>query len=79
MVQGAGARPQPGDTPCPHYTRDQCGGCQLQHLTQGAQLSAKQSIVGEALRRVGGVALEDPGVIPAGRPWEACAPKSPLR
>lgn len=56
--------------PCPHYTRDQCGGCQLQHLTQGAQLSAKQSIVGEALRRVGGVALEDPGVIPAGRPWE---------
>lgn len=56
--------------PCPHYTRDQCGGCQLQHLTQGAQLSAKQSIIGEALRRVGGVNIEDPGVIPAGRPWE---------
>ncbi len=56
--------------PCPHYTRDQCGGCQLQHLTQGAQLSAKQSIIGEALRRVGGLSIEDPGVIPAGRPWE---------
>jgi 23S rRNA (uracil1939-C5)-methyltransferase len=56
--------------PCPHYTRDQCGGCQLQHLSLAAQLSAKQSIVGEALRRVGRVPIEDPVVIPSGRPWE---------
>lgn len=55
---------------CPHYTRDSCGGCQLQHLTPAAQLSAKQSIVGEALRRVGKVEIPDPSVIPAGKLWE---------
>jgi 23S rRNA (uracil1939-C5)-methyltransferase len=56
--------------PCPHYTRDDCGGCQLQHLNAAAQLSAKQSIVGETLRRVGKVDVPDPLVIPAGRVWE---------
>jgi 23S rRNA (uracil1939-C5)-methyltransferase len=56
--------------PCPHYTRDECGGCQLQHLTPAAQLSAKQSIVGETLRRVGKVEVPDPAVIPPGRMWE---------
>jgi 23S rRNA (uracil1939-C5)-methyltransferase len=56
--------------PCPHYTRDDCGGCQLQHLTPAAQLSAKQSIVGETLRRMGKVEVSDPSVIPAGRMWE---------
>ncbi|MEO8200770.1 MAG: TRAM domain-containing protein [Gemmatimonadota bacterium] len=56
--------------PCPHYTRDQCGGCQLQHMTLDAQLSAKQAIVGEALRRVGGISVEDPTMVPAAKPWE---------
>ena len=56
--------------PCPHYTRDDCGGCQLQHLNPAAQLSAKQSIVGEALRRVGKVEVSDPSVIPSGQMWE---------
>lgn len=56
--------------PCPHYTRDDCGGCQLQHLSAAAQLSAKQSIVGETLRRVGKVELPDPSVIPAAKMWE---------
>lgn len=55
---------------CPHYTRDECGGCQLQHLTAAAQLSAKQAIVGETLRRVGKVDVPDPSVMPAGRMWE---------
>lgn len=56
--------------PCPHYTRDDCGGCQLQHLNAAAQLSAKQSIVGETLRRLGKVDLADPSVIPSAQVWD---------
>jgi 23S rRNA (uracil1939-C5)-methyltransferase len=41
------------DPPCPHYTKDRCGGCQLQHLAYDAQLSAKASIIGDSLRRIG--------------------------
>ena len=39
--------------PCLHYTRDRCGGCQLQHLAYDAQLAAKSSIIGDTLRRIG--------------------------
>src|SRR4051812_22130345 len=41
------------DPPCIHYTRDRCGGCQLQHLAYDAQISAKSSIVRESMRRIG--------------------------
>ena len=41
------------DPPCPHYTRDRCGGCQLQHMTYDAQLAAKQMIVRDSLLRIG--------------------------
>jgi len=41
------------DPPCIHYTRDRCGGCQLQHLAYDAQLDAKSSIVRESMRRIG--------------------------
>ncbi|MEP7326218.1 MAG: TRAM domain-containing protein [Gemmatimonadota bacterium] len=58
------------EPPCPHYTRDACGGCQIQHLVPAAQLSAKQSIVGESLRRLGKLELADPFVVPAERAWE---------
>ena len=37
---------------CAHYTRDRCGGCQLQHLRYEAQLEAKGEIVGDALTRI---------------------------
>ena len=58
------------EAPCPHYTRESCGGCQLQHLTPAAQLSAKRSIVGETLRRLGKLDLPDPSVVPAERAWD---------
>jgi 23S rRNA (uracil1939-C5)-methyltransferase len=45
--------------PCPHY--DRCGGCTLEHLRYEAQLRAKQAIVVESLRRIGGVAIEPSG------------------
>src|SRR5882724_8226934 len=37
---------------CPHYTQDECGGCQLQHLALPAQQDARRSFVGDALRRL---------------------------
>jgi len=54
---------------CPHYDRDRCGGCQLQHLAYPAQLAAKRAIVGDALRRIGGLAVPDPEIEPAGAQW----------
>lgn len=50
---------------CPHYTSDFCGGCQLQHLTTGAQLAARRTVVGDALRRLARLDLPDPEIEPA--------------
>ncbi|HEX5004277.1 MAG TPA: hypothetical protein VFV65_03125, partial [Gemmatimonadales bacterium] len=55
--------------PCPHYTGDDCGGCQLQHLALPAQLAAKRAMVGEALRRIGKLEVADPEIEPAGVEW----------
>ena len=41
------------DPPCPHYTRDRCGGCQIQHMSYSSQLRAKKRIVGDAMERIG--------------------------
>ena len=41
------------DPPCPHYTIDRCGGCQIQHLGYLAQLRAKRRIVRDAIERIG--------------------------
>lgn len=62
------ASPARADPPCPHYVRDRCGGCQLQHLSYPAQLEAKRRIVGDALRRIGGRQLEDPPITAAPEP-----------
>jgi len=63
--------PGPGRvTPaCPHYERDRCGGCQLQHLSPGAQREARRAIVGDALRRVGRQDIADPILEPAAEEW----------
>ena len=54
---------------CRHYIDDACGGCQLQHLSYEAQLAAKRSIVGEALRRIGKLDLPDPEIVEAAEEW----------
>lgn len=53
--------------PCPLY--DRCGGCQLQHLAYPAQVEAGSRIVGDALRRIGGLDQPDPEVRGAERPF----------
>jgi 23S rRNA (uracil1939-C5)-methyltransferase len=57
------------EPPCPHYALDHCGGCQIQHLSYEAQLSAKSGIVGEALRRIGRRTVENPDVEPSDGEW----------
>jgi 23S rRNA (uracil1939-C5)-methyltransferase len=66
IVEHAGERVVP---PCPHYVRDSCGGCQLQHLAVPAQEAAKRAIVGDALRRLGKFDIADPELEPAPAAW----------
>jgi len=55
---------------CPHYVRDECGGCQLQHLDSETQLAGRQSFVGEALRRIGKRDSADPPIVPADQVYD---------
>ena len=41
------------EPPCPIY--NQCGGCQIQHLSYEAQLTSKQKQVQDVLERIGGL------------------------
>jgi 23S rRNA (uracil1939-C5)-methyltransferase len=66
LLQPGPARVEPR---CPHYERDRCGGCQWQHLSLEAQLVAKRAIVGDALRRIGHLEIEDPEIVPAPSAW----------
>lgn len=56
------------EAPCELFGR--CGGCQLQHMAYPAQLAAKQHVVVEQLRRLGGfedVPVDD--TVGADDPW----------
>lgn len=57
------------EPPCVHYVRDQCGGCQLQHLAPDAQRAARRAIAGDALRRIGKLDVPDPPLVPAEHDW----------
>lgn len=54
---------------CAHYDADECGGCQLQHLSAGAQRTVKRKIVGDALRRIGKLNVPDPEIVPSPCQW----------
>ncbi|MFN8640314.1 MAG: TRAM domain-containing protein [Candidatus Binatia bacterium] len=60
-------RPSPvrRSAPCPYLPR--CGGCPWQHLEYGAQLAAKQRIVGDQLQRLGGVVVPVAAPLPSPR------------
>lgn len=64
-------RPSPArvEPPCPHYTRDRCGGCQLQHLALDAQRAAKRQLVADALARIGKRPVDVDPVVPSPEAW----------
>jgi len=57
------------DPPCPHYTRDRCGGCQIQHMSYDAQLAAKQLIIRDSLQRIGKRAVDPPAIERSPHEW----------
>lgn len=64
-------RPSPDriDPPCPHYTRERCGGCQIQHMSYASQLSAKQRIIADAMTRIGKRDILLPEVVASPNEW----------
>ena len=54
---------------CEHYTRDRCGGCQLQHMTYESQLHAKSTIVRDAMQRIGKRDVTAVSVVRSPAPW----------
>jgi 23S rRNA (uracil1939-C5)-methyltransferase len=67
VVEASAERVEPR---CPHYVRDDCGGCQLQHLEPEAQREARRGFVGDALRRLARLEVADPALVPAERDWD---------
>jgi 23S rRNA (uracil1939-C5)-methyltransferase len=57
------------DPPCLHYTRDKCGGCQLQHMTYKSQLAAKQIIIRDSFQRIGKRAIDPPAIERSPKEW----------
>jgi 23S rRNA (uracil1939-C5)-methyltransferase len=55
---------------CPHYVRDECGGCQFQHIEYETQLEARRGFVGDALRRIAKRDATDPTIISADQTYD---------
>ena len=66
IVTPSPARIEPS---CPHYTRDKCGGCQLQHMTHDSQLVAKQIIIRDSLQRIGKRSADAPSIERSPKEW----------
>ncbi|MGW8250417.1 MAG: class I SAM-dependent RNA methyltransferase [Anaerolineales bacterium] len=67
LVEIISASPQRVEPRCLHY--GMCGGCHYQHLPYELQLAAKQDILADQLRRIGGI--PDPHLLPPvpSQPW----------
>ena len=57
------------EPPCQHYTRDRCGGCQLQHMSYESQLAAKGRIIADSIIRIGRREISPPAVEPSPDRW----------
>ncbi len=55
---------------CRHYVADDCGGCQLQHLSIVAQRDVKSRLVRDTITRIGRRTVEVPHVHPSPAEWE---------
>ncbi|MBC7791485.1 MAG: class I SAM-dependent RNA methyltransferase [Anaerolineae bacterium] len=64
------ASPVRVDPPCRHFTRDKCGGCQLQHISYAAQLDAKSRIISDAFERIGRRTIGPIAVRPSASQWK---------
>ncbi len=67
LLESSPSRSEPR---CPHYIKDECGGCQLQHLEFAAQRDARRGFVGDALRRIAKREVADPDIVPAPQAYE---------
>ncbi len=56
------ASPDRVDAPCVHFERDQCGGCQWQHLSLTAQRHAKTQLVADAFARIARTPIPRPDI-----------------
>jgi 23S rRNA (uracil1939-C5)-methyltransferase len=63
--------PGPGrvEPRCLHYFRDDCGGCQWQHLGTAVQREAKRALVAESLERIARIHAAVPPVITGDAEW----------
>ncbi|MDH5283900.1 MAG: TRAM domain-containing protein [Gemmatimonadota bacterium] len=66
LVESGEGRVEPR---CPHYSADDCGGCQFQHLDLPAQRSAKRTIVADTVARLARLEVDVPAVEAAPDPW----------
>ena len=63
LVEILNAAPERAQAACPHY--DECGGCTLQHISYQDQLFWKARFVQDALKRIGGLEVNVPPVVPS--------------
>ena len=64
-------KPSPGrvNPPCPYFGR--CGGCQWQHIDDSIQMEQKKEILGETLKRLGGMKqIPSISVVPSPKPYD---------
>ncbi len=66
LVEAGPGRVEPR---CVHYQRDQCGGCQLQHLDLATQRAAKRGFLQDALERIGKLSVDVPELVVADEAW----------